>query len=112
MCVVVAQAAQSVKLFLASSVPQTEFDVCVIEEDVVDVVLEHSRLVHGREVASREDVEERRLPTRAIAAAGRNMLTQILSGQAEPYSKTSFRDTVLVPPQSGIVVKSWKSWKS
>lgn len=65
--VVVRQGAKAVELFLASSVPETEFDGLVVHVNVVDVVLEDGGLVDDREVSPGEDVEQGRLAARAIA---------------------------------------------
>lgn len=40
----------------------------VVDEDVVDVVFEHGRLVHGREEAAGEDVEQRGLAAGSVAS--------------------------------------------
>lgn len=47
----------------------------------MDVVLEDGGLVHGREVASREDVEQRSLPARSVAATWSNLLIPQLPRQ-------------------------------
>ena len=51
MCVIIRKGAQAVKLLLAGGVPEGEFDVDIIDEDVVDIVFEDGRLVDGRKVA-------------------------------------------------------------
>jgi len=51
MCIVIAETSQPVKFLLPGCVPEAELNMRVVEEDVVDVVLEDSRLVHRWEIA-------------------------------------------------------------
>jgi len=58
MCVVVTQTPQPVKLLLTGRVPQTEFNMCIIEENIVNIVFEDGRLVDSGKVAACKYVEE------------------------------------------------------
>ena len=52
MGVVIRKGPQTVELFLTGGVPEGQFDMDIIDKDVMDVVLEDSRLVYGREVSA------------------------------------------------------------
>lgn len=58
MCVVVTQTPQSVKFLLTGCVPQTEFNMSIIEENVVNVVFENGRLVDSGKVTACKYIEE------------------------------------------------------
>ena len=67
MCIIIAQTPQSIEFFLAGRVPERELNVCVVDEDVVDVVFEDGGLVDCWEVAAGEDVEEGGFAAGAVA---------------------------------------------
>jgi len=66
MCVVVTQTPQSIKLLLPGRVPQTEFNMGIVEEDVVNVIFEDGRLIDGGKVPARKHIEKRCLAACAV----------------------------------------------
>lgn len=78
----------------------------------VDIVLKHRRFVHGREVPSGEDVEQRRLAAGTVAPVASNASASLCPpSRRNPsprctYSSTSLRWTVLDPPQRAGMVSA------
>jgi hypothetical protein len=90
--VIVGEGSQPVEFFLPGGVPEREFDMDVVDENVVDVVFEdggfarclldtafmyldkRSVLLYGREVASCEDIKEGCLAACSVASANKNLL--------------------------------------
>jgi len=67
MGVVVGERAESVELFLACSIPQTQLDVLSIDVYIMDIIFKHCRFIDGWEISAREDVQERRLSTGSVS---------------------------------------------
>lgn len=132
MGVIVGEGAQAVELLLAGGVPEGELDVDVVDKDVVDVVFKDGGFVDGGEIAVVVGVLELRM--RRGGWDGKRMYPRVKTLRREvfplapsplryvslcikppgvlrrgmmgpTYKRTSFRCTVLLPPQSGMLMQ-------